>query len=168
MPVAQQRRATTASIPSPIGGWNARDSIAEMNPLDAVQLTNFYPTPKDVTMRKGYSRYSILTTSTGVVTINTITRTGITATATTASAHGLTTGRYISITGCTPSDFNGIYMITVTGSTTFTYTMVNVPASNATTVGTYTIEILNEVETLMNYASPNTSNQKLFAIADGR
>jgi len=59
MAVAQQRRAVTASLPSPIGGWNARDSLAEMNPLDAVQMVNFFPTPTDVTLRKGYSKYSI-------------------------------------------------------------------------------------------------------------
>ena len=61
MAVAQQRRATTASLPSPIGGWNARDSLAEMNPLDAVQMVNFFPTPTDVTLRKGYTK-----TSTGI------------------------------------------------------------------------------------------------------
>ena len=61
MAVAQQRRAVTASLPSPIGGWNARDSLAEMNPLDAVQMVNFFPTPTDVTLRKGYTK-----TSTGI------------------------------------------------------------------------------------------------------
>jgi hypothetical protein len=43
---------------APIGGWNARDSIAEMSPLDAVTLTNMYPTPSDVQLRYGYSQYS--------------------------------------------------------------------------------------------------------------
>jgi hypothetical protein len=61
MAVAQQRRAVTASLPSPSGGWNARDSLAEMNPLDAVQMVNFFPTPTDVTLRKGYTK-----TSTGI------------------------------------------------------------------------------------------------------
>jgi len=51
---AQGRNATTASLAAPIGGWNARDSLAEMKPLDAVQLVNFFPTPTDVTLRKGY------------------------------------------------------------------------------------------------------------------
>jgi hypothetical protein len=55
----QARTATTASLPSPIGGWNGRDSLAAMSPLDAVQLINFYPTPTDVTLRKGYSKSSI-------------------------------------------------------------------------------------------------------------
>ena len=47
--------ATTASIPAPIGGWNGRDSLAQMAPTDAVQMVNWYPTPTDVTMRKGYT-----------------------------------------------------------------------------------------------------------------
>jgi hypothetical protein len=59
MAVAKRYTATTASLASPIGGWNARDSLAEMQPLDAVQLVNFFPTPTDVTLRKGYNKASI-------------------------------------------------------------------------------------------------------------
>ena len=58
MAVPQQRKALTTSLASPIGGWNARDSLAAMNPLDAVQLVNFFPTPTDVTLRKGYTKSS--------------------------------------------------------------------------------------------------------------
>ena len=61
MAVAKGRTAVTTSLPAPIGGWNARDSLAEMNPLDAVQMVNFFPTPTDVTLRKGYTK-----TSTGI------------------------------------------------------------------------------------------------------
>ena len=52
----QGRTAVTASVSSPIGGWNARDSIAEMPPLDAVILNNLYPTPTDVQLRLGYTK----------------------------------------------------------------------------------------------------------------
>jgi hypothetical protein len=58
MPVAKRFSATTASIAAPIGGWNARDSVAEMNPLDAVVLENFYPTPSQVQLRKGYTQFA--------------------------------------------------------------------------------------------------------------
>ena len=58
MAVAQQRRAVTASVAAPIGGWNARDSVAEMNPLDAVVLNNFYPTPSQIQLRKGYTQFA--------------------------------------------------------------------------------------------------------------
>jgi hypothetical protein len=222
MTVPQRRSAATASISAPLGGWNARDSLAEMSPLDAVTLENWFPTPSDVTLRKGYTKhctglpaaqadslmnyagstgqklfaavnaviyevttstpvsqvtglgsdrfqhinistaggqflvacngvdpvqvyngtywFSIATTGTGQ-TISTITRGGtgnLTATLTTASAHGLVTGNQVVITGATESNYNGTYKITVTGSTTFTYTMATAPSANATVVGTYT------------------------------
>ena len=59
MAVAKPQTALTTSITAPIGGWNARDSVAAMPPTDAVTLTNLYPTPTDVQLRKGYSKYSI-------------------------------------------------------------------------------------------------------------
>ncbi len=43
------------SIPSPIGGWNARDSIADMPPEDAVTLINWNPNATDVVVRNGFS-----------------------------------------------------------------------------------------------------------------
>ena len=213
--------AKTASVPSPIGGWNARDSLAQMAPTDAVQMVNWYPTPTDVTMRKGYTKsstgitgsvntlmnypttsgyklfaaagvriydassstasqvYSSLTsdklqfvnisntagnflvtcngadpvtiydgtrwftvaTTTTAQTISSITRGGtgnLTATLTTASPHGLATNNRVTVAGATPTEFNGTYVITVTGASTFTYTMAVAPSGNATVVGTYT------------------------------
>ena len=56
--VAQQRKAVTASIPSPIGGWNARDSLGAMAATDAVQMVNWYPTPSDILLRRGYTQHS--------------------------------------------------------------------------------------------------------------
>ena len=137
---AKQNTAKTASVPAPIGGWNGRDSLANMSPTDAVQMVNFFPTPTDVTMRKGWTQVSILTTTTGVKTISSITyaNTGssFVATLTTSSAHGLTTGEQVDITGCTPSLYNGIYTITVVNSTKFTYTLASDPTTNATVIGT--------------------------------
>ena len=154
--------AVTASITSPIGGWNARDSIAEMPATDSVVLNNFFPTPTDVQLRLGYSQFSLLTTSTGAQTISSITRVTTKATVTTATAHALTTGTQISVSGASPSEYNGVFTITSTGATTFTYVMVTAPATNATVVGDYTIQITDKVNSLMNYA---TTSQKLFAAA---
>lgn len=49
------RNAVTksGSIPAPIGGLNARDSIAEMKATDAVLLDNFVPGTTDCTLRAG-------------------------------------------------------------------------------------------------------------------
>jgi hypothetical protein len=163
MAVAKKFSANTTSVPAPIGGWNARDSQANMNPMDAIQLVNWYPTPTDVTMRKGWTQSSLLTTTTGVVAISTITRVSTLATLTTASSHGLTTGRQVSITGCTPAAYNGVYTITVLNSTSFTYTMASVPAGSASVVGSYEIGITTPVNTLMNYTE--IGGYKLFAVS---
>jgi len=210
--------AKTTSVPAPIGGWNGRDSLAQMSPLDAVEMVNFYPTPTDVTMRKGYTKsstgitgavntlmnypttsgyklfavastkiwdatsstatqvYSSLTsdklqfvnitntagsflvtcngsdavtiydgsnwftvaTTTTAQTISSITKSGTTATLTTASPHGLLTNNRVTISGASSSEYNGTFVITKTGASTFTYVMATAPASNATVVGTYT------------------------------
>ena len=48
--------AKTASITSPVGGWNRRDSIAAMPETDAVNLLNLWPTPTDIRLRYGYTK----------------------------------------------------------------------------------------------------------------
>lgn len=216
---AQQRRATATSISAPIGGWNARDSLAEMPPLDAVTMVNMFPTPTDVTLRKGYVKASTgitgsvnslmnynradgsynlfaaagttiydakpatatveftsitndkfqhinisnagghflvacngadptliydgnawfkVATTTTAQTISSITHVGAVATLTTSSPHGLITGNRVTITGATANDYNGTFVITRTGASSFTYTMLTTPAANATVVGSYT------------------------------
>jgi hypothetical protein len=52
--LVQRTAAQVASIPAPIGGWNARDSLANMEVTDAVQLTNMFPTVSSVNLRGGY------------------------------------------------------------------------------------------------------------------
>lgn len=74
-------------------------------------------------------------------TISTITQSGTTATLTTAAAHGLSTGALVTVAGATPAAFNGTFNITVTGPTTFTYTMASAPGANASVVGTYTAPV---------------------------
>jgi len=218
MAVAKRQTSMTASLPAPIGGWNARDSLAEMQPLDAVAMINFFPTPTDVTLRKGYtltasgisgkvyslmnytqpvsyelfafagsriyetkgtlttvfnglntakwqhinltntgghfltavsgqdpalvydgSNWAFQATTTTAQTISTITHVGAVATLTTASPHGLVDNNRVTISGATSSEYNGTYVINVTGASTFEYTMASTPAANATVVGTYTV-----------------------------
>ena len=56
--IAQRTAANVASIPAPVGGWNVRDSLANMSPTDAVTMTNFFPTVSSVDLRGGYSKWS--------------------------------------------------------------------------------------------------------------
>lgn len=213
MTVPQRRTAVTASVSAPTGGWNARDSIANMPPLDAVVLNNFFPTPTDVQVRLGYQKTSTGITgrvnslmnwagastqklfavagstlydasaSTAVAkvtglsndkwqhvnmsttgdnhfliccngvdpamlydgtnwikyaststaqTVSSITHVGAVATVTTSSAHGLITGNQVTISGATPSAYNGTFIITKLSNTTFSYTMASTPGSDAT------------------------------------
>lgn len=52
-PVARQQVSRTTSVPAPIGGWNARDNIAAMDPQDAVIMQNFFPATTSVQLRQG-------------------------------------------------------------------------------------------------------------------
>jgi hypothetical protein len=249
MPVAKKFTASVQSLSAPIGGWNARDSIAEMNPLDAVQMINFFPNPSDVTLRQGYVKTStgiagevqtlmnfsspavqklfavdnngdiydastpvatkafpvslgngklqhiMITTAGGsfmpavngadqmVVyngtqwvksaatstpqTILTLTRGGtgnLTATAVTAAPHGLVTGNQITVTGATPSQFNGIYRITTVGVSSFTYTMATAPANDATVVGAYGINFYTTGVDTDKLANINLYRDRLFFV----
>jgi hypothetical protein len=216
-----------------------------MAPTDAVQLINFFPTPTDISLRKGYAKtstgitgkvYSLMNyakanntntlfaaaetkiynassdpavevfsgitsskfqfvnfsntsgnyliacngqdptmiydgtrwfyiaTTTTAQTISTITRGGtgnLTATLTTASPHGLITGNRITVSGATPAEFNGTYVITRTGASTLTYTMATAPSGNATVVGIYTTIGITGVDS-SNFIGVNLFKNRLY------
>jgi len=54
------RRATSrrVTLPPPIGGWNTRDDPAQMTPVDATHLVNFYPEINQVRVRRGYIEHA--------------------------------------------------------------------------------------------------------------
>jgi hypothetical protein len=218
-----------------------------MNPLDAVQMVNFFPTPTDITLRSGYTQFSTgitgdvlsllnysspsgntlfaattstiynASTSTATVsltgntsgqwvqtslttaggsfmpavngqdpmivydgtvwsrsavtstaqTISSITRGGtgnLTATMTTAVAHGLVTGNTITVAGAIPAEFNGTYRVTVTGATTLTYTMATAPSGDASTVGTYTVKYFITGENSANFETVNLFKERLYFV----
>lgn len=47
-----------ASVPSPIGGLNAKDSLVAMPETDAIVLQNWWPQPYGCTVRKGYRQWT--------------------------------------------------------------------------------------------------------------
>lgn len=48
----------TMTLPPPVGGWNARDPIANMDEADAIICENWYPRTGDVQLRKGHSQHA--------------------------------------------------------------------------------------------------------------
>lgn len=71
-----------------------------------------------------------------VLTISSITRAGSTVTVTTSGAHNLASNDYVRLTGQSAEDYRGVYQVTVTGASTFTYDIgVPTPVSPAATPG---------------------------------
>ena len=71
-------------------------------------------------------------------TISSITFSTTTATVTTSTAHGLSTGALIVLQGAFPVEYNVKNVaVTVLSATTFSYTMSTAPTMNASTVGEY-------------------------------
>lgn len=55
---AASQKVASTSVPAPIGGLNARDSIANMPQTDALILDNWFPTPTDVHVRNGSTYFA--------------------------------------------------------------------------------------------------------------
>ena len=55
---AQKNRAIPKSLAAPVGGWNVRDALGAMAPLDAVIMENYFPGTTSVVLRYGYSSQS--------------------------------------------------------------------------------------------------------------
>ena len=104
--------------------------------LDALNGTN-------QTTTYGANRFiNIPINTSSQLTVNSITTASGTATITTATNHGITTGTQVVITGCTGTAlrYNGVWTVTSTGLTTLTAT---VPTDLNGVAGTGTMRLLN-------------------------
>lgn len=99
--------------------YPAGETAAIGDPCDIVQFLNV------VYMFRGYG-------STTTYSATTLTQAAGTATYTASSAHGLTTNDWVTVSGASPNGYNGIFKVTVTGATTFTYAVSAALASPAT------------------------------------
>jgi hypothetical protein len=84
----------------------------------------------------------------GLISVSSITRSGSTASVTTAVNHGRSNGDWVFIQGANQAEYNGLFQITVTGAATFDYTVTGTPATPAT--GTI-FESVNVVTTLTDF-----------------
>jgi hypothetical protein len=50
--------SSSASLPPPVGGWNTRESLADMPPHHAVIMDNWFPGTEKITVRRGNSAFS--------------------------------------------------------------------------------------------------------------
>jgi hypothetical protein len=103
----------------------------------AYHVTWTYQDANKQTLRSDTSQRVIITNS-NKQTLSVLSSTGGVATATTPLAHGYATGDTVVIAGATQTQYNGTVIITVTGTSTFTYPVSGSPTSPAT--GTITAE----------------------------
>ncbi|NIG76776.1 hypothetical protein F3J34_24730 [Klebsiella sp. Ap-873] len=83
------------------------------------------------------------------------------ATATSASAHGLTAGQYVKISGAVPAAYNGtVVVLSVPSTTTFTYAPASAPAGAATTQGTIGAVTLSDITLPVKVLAVETGNSK--------
>ena len=54
----KRKSSGSVSLPAPVGGWNARDSLGDMPVTDAVYLTNWFPATTELQLRNGYSQWA--------------------------------------------------------------------------------------------------------------
>ena len=104
--------------------------------------------------------------------ITSIVSTSDVATVTTGSAHGLSVGQYVHVTGSTTAYVNGIYKVaSVPSATTFTYAQ-NSNASNGTAAGTKVIykayHIVKDVSIPANSTLKIVSGQKIILNANDK
>jgi len=58
MMAAKRAVSQPVSVPAPVGGWNARDSLTAMQPNEAVVLENWYPATTECILRNGYTKWA--------------------------------------------------------------------------------------------------------------
>jgi len=123
--------------------WDATNNTLIVDATGALRVALGTSGQRPATPALGDIRYNTSTpgfegyqTITGA-TIGSLTNTTTTAAVVTNSPHNLTSGDTIVMSGCTPSDYNGTFVVTVTGTTTFEYTMLTDPGGSATVVGSY-------------------------------
>jgi len=137
--------ATSLSSTLAVTGDTTMSGNLAVNSTGQVRLPNGTTAQRSATPTVGSIRYNTTLQTFGGYstysgqTISTITNSTTTATLTTATNHNLTTGTYVTVSGATPTAYNGTFSITVTGNTTFTYTMLTDPAGSASVVGSYIV-----------------------------
>jgi hypothetical protein len=143
--------ATSLSSTLAVTGDTTIASNLAVNGTGQVKLPNGTTAQRSATPSVGSIRYNTtLQTFEGYSTysgqtISSITRVTTTATLTTAANHNLSTGTFVTVSGATPSEYNGTFSITVTGATTFTYTMLSTPSGSASVVGSYKVGVWGQI-----------------------
>lgn len=65
--IANEQESQSQAVPAPINGWNARDSLSDMSPDEAIVLDNLFPDTSEVKIRNGYVEHAAPDLGTGPI-----------------------------------------------------------------------------------------------------
>lgn len=104
----------------------------------------------------------------GAKSLSAITWTTNVATATTTSPHGIAIGDTLelTITGASPTGFNGTFLATITGTSAFTYPLLSNPGGSSST-GSYTPEDVSELVAMATTFFAQGSTQSVYVLELG-
>ena len=147
-------------------GWSKNFCFST---LQAPNFFGFELTRYLTACEEGYDRkavasdvnFTMLETHSAKYKATTITHSTITATVTTNTPHGLTTGDSVTIYGATDELYNITTLVTVTGATTFTYVMGSSPAADAVASATEGLIIIDNED--INF-DPDANIMAFFAL----
>ena len=110
--------SSVKSYPSPVGGWNTRDALADMKPTDAIVLDNWFPKTSYCEIRGGYSSHATGMTGSGktLVTYNALNGTNKMFCATASGVYNVSSAGAVGASVATPT--NGKYQWTMFGDGT--------------------------------------------------
>ncbi len=117
----QAPRAQVSSVksyPAPVGGWNSRDALAEMKPIDAIILENWFPQTSYCEIRGGYASHATGMTGNGktLVVYNALNGTNKMFCATASGVYNVSSTGAVGASVATPT--NGKYQHTMFGDGT--------------------------------------------------
>jgi hypothetical protein len=166
----RQRVASVGTFAAPTGGWDSSSPLAAIPKDRAVQLKNWFPTPSDVEVRKGWARHGWDIGSNVVVisSVNTGTDT------LTSNAHGLTDGENVKVYGAdVPAGLatNRDYYVITSATNTFQLALtsggaaIDITGAGSGTIYVYAVPDTDIVKSLMVWDGQSTS--KMIAAAGG-
>ena len=158
MPSIVTVNVTTTQAPTP-------NTLQQMAAFVSQGATN--TTPGTYTLLTSLS--SLTPIINGSKAVTSIAQTAGTATVTTTSAHGFTSGDtlYITIAGATPAAYNGTFLCTVTGTSTFTYAVPSGTSSPASGTIVYTVEDVAELNQMATTWFAQGSNAAVYVLELG-
>ena len=107
---------------------------AEGNVVFTGVVSSIIPISTNLQSSEGsiYTTTAAGTVANNVISVTSLTRSGVTATVVTASAHNLASNVAVTIAGADQTEYNGAQTITVVDTTTFTYVVAGTPSTPAT------------------------------------